>query len=119
MDFTTVHWAAHDSRLLLCALAGIVCIVALISLLRLPPFLSILVGSFVAGLGIGLPPEQLAKSFSTGAGHLLGDAGLIIALGAMLGAMLADTGAADRIASTLLGIGKGKALPWVMAPAAA
>lgn len=115
MDFTTVHWAAHDSRLLLCALAGIVCIVALISLLRLPPFLSILVGSFVAGLGIGLPPEQLAKSFSTGAGHLLGDAGLIIALGAMLGAMLADTGAADRIASTLLGIGKGKALPWVMA----
>lgn len=115
MDFTTVHWLAQDSRLLFCALVGIACIIVLISVARLPPFLSILIGTFAAGLGIGLPAEKLAKSFSTGAGHLLGDAGLIIALGAMLGAMLADTGAADRIASTLLKLGKGKALPWVMA----
>lgn len=115
MDGSAAHWLAHDSRLLLCALAGIACIIVLISLARLPPFLSILVGTFVAGLGIGLPASGLAIAFGTGAGHLLGDAGLIIALGAMLGAMLTATGAADRIASTLLALGQGRRLPWVMA----
>lgn len=36
-------------------------------------------------------------------------------MGSMLGALMAESGAADRIASTLLGLGKGKSLPWVMA----
>lgn len=81
----------------------------------MPPFLSILIGTFIAGLGAGLPAEAVAKAFSKGAGSILGEAGIIIALGSMLGALMAESGAADRIASTLLGLGKGRSLPWVMA----
>lgn len=115
MDLTQAAWLAHDTRLLACCALAIASIVMLISGLRLPPFLSILVGTFIAGIGAGLAPEEVAKAFSKGAGGLLGEAGIIIALGAMLGALMAESGAADRIASTLLGLGKGRSLPWVMA----
>lgn len=33
----------------------------------------------------------------------------------MLGALMAESGAADRIAGTLLGLGKGRSLPWLIA----
>ncbi|HXR00656.1 MAG TPA: gluconate:H+ symporter [Pseudomonas sp.] len=115
MDLSSAAWVFHDTRLIICCLIAIATIIVLISATRLPPFLSILVGTFIAGIGAGLPAEGVAKAFSKGAGGILGEAGIIIALGAMLGAMMAESGAADRIASTLLGLGKGKRLPWVMA----
>ncbi|WP_313337493.1 GntT/GntP/DsdX family permease [Pseudomonas oryzihabitans] len=115
MDPAALAWVAHDTRLISCCLAAILAIVLLIGVTRLPPFLSILIGTFIAGLGAGLPAEGVAKAFSKGAGGILGEAGIIIALGSMLGALMAESGAADRIASTLLGLGKGRSLPWVMA----
>lgn len=115
MDPAALAWVAHDTRLISCCLAAILAIVLLIGVTRLPPFLSILIGTFIAGLGAGLPAEAVAKAFSKGAGGILGEAGIIIALGSMLGALMAESGAADRIASTLLGLGKGRSLPWVMA----
>ncbi|WP_285424438.1 MULTISPECIES: gluconate:H+ symporter [unclassified Pseudomonas] len=115
MDLSSAAWVFHDTRLIICCLIAIATIIVLISATKLPPFLSILVGTFIAGIGAGLPAEAVAKAFSKGAGGILGEAGIIIALGAMLGALMAESGAADRIASTLLGLGKGKTLPWVMA----
>lgn len=115
MDVSAVAWVSHDTRLIVCCLAAIAAIIVLISATKLPPFLSILIGTFIAGVGAGLPPEDVAKAFGKGAGAILGEAGIIIALGSMLGALMAESGAADRIASTLLGLGKGKSLPWVMA----
>ncbi|OAN23101.1 gluconate:H+ symporter [Pseudomonas oryzihabitans] len=115
MDPAALAWVAHDTRLISCCLAAILAIVLLIGVTRLPPFLAILIGTFIAGLGAGLPAEAVAKAFSKGAGGILGEAGIIIALGSMLGALMAESGAADRIASTLLGLGKGRSLPWVMA----
>ena len=115
MELSTAAWMVHDTRLMFCVLLAIASIIMLISATKLPPFLSILIGTFIAGVGAGLPPEEVAKAFSKGAGAILGEAGIIIALGSMLGALMAESGAADRIATTLLGLGKGKSLPWVMA----
>ena len=115
MELSTAAWMLHDTRLMFCVLLAIASIIVLISATKLPPFLSILIGTFIAGVGAGLPPEEVAKAFSKGAGAILGEAGIIIALGSMLGALMAESGAADRIATTLLGLGKGKSLPWVMA----
>jgi GntP family gluconate:H+ symporter len=115
LELSTAVWMVHDTRLMFCVLLAIASIIVLISATKLPPFLSILIGTFIAGVGAGLPPEEVAKAFSKGAGAILGEAGIIIALGSMLGALMAESGAADRIATTLLGLGKGKALPWVMA----
>ncbi len=117
MNLTTdmAVWAAQDTRMLYSVLVALISIIVFISVLKLSPFLSILIGTFVAGIGSGLPLEKIASSFSKGAGGILGDAGLIIALGAMLGALLADSGAADKIVTTLLRYAHGKAIPWMMA----
>lgn len=82
------------------------------------PFLSILVGTFAAGFSAGLPLEAVAEAFSKGAGALLGDFGIIIALGAMLGALMAESGAADRLVSTILKHSTSHTLPWMMAAVA-
>jgi GntP family gluconate:H+ symporter len=63
----------------------------------------------------GCQPEARGQGVQQRRRGILGEAGIIIALGSMLGALMAESGAADRIASTLLGLGKGKSLPWVMA----
>lgn len=54
-------------------------------------------------------------AFTKGAGALLGDVGIIIALGAMLGALMAESGAADRLVSTILKHSTPRTLPWMMA----
>lgn len=117
MLLTSIHnvWSAHDTRLLFACAIALGSIIVLISALKLAPFLSILVGTFIAGFAAGLPLETVASSFSKGAGALLGDVGIIIALGAMLGALMAESGAADRLVSTILKHSTPRTLPWLMA----
>ncbi|OTP79890.1 Gluconate transporter family protein [Caballeronia sordidicola] len=76
---TFAAWSDHDTRLLIACALGLASIIVLISALKLAPFLSILVGTFVAGFTAGLPLEAVASAFSKGAGGLLGDVGIIIA----------------------------------------
>ncbi|PLZ00276.1 gluconate transporter [Burkholderia sp. WAC0059] len=111
---TLAPWSFHDTRLILSCLLGLAVIIAFISVLKLAPFLSILVGTFAAGAAAGLPLGSIAGAFSKGAGGLLGNVGLIIALGAMLGALMAESGAAERLVSTLLGYSSPRMLPWAM-----
>jgi GntP family gluconate:H+ symporter len=112
---TFTPWSAHDTRLILSCLLGLAVIIVAISALKLAPFLAILVGTFAAGFTAGLPLDAVASAFSKGAGALLGDVGIIIALGAMLGALMADSGAADRLVTTILEHATPRRLPWMMA----
>jgi GntP family gluconate:H+ symporter len=112
---TLAAWGGHDTRLLVACGLGLIAIILLISVLKLAPFLAILVGTFAAGFTAGLPLEDIAGAFSKGAGAILGDIGMIIALGAMLGALMAESGAADRLVSTILKASTPRTLPWLMA----
>jgi gluconate:H+ symporter, GntP family len=112
---TLAAWSAHDTQLLIACAIGLAIIIVSIGVLKLAPFLSILVGTFVAGFVAHQPLEAIAQAFSKGAGALLGDVGIIIALGAMLGALMAESGAADRLVTTLLDHSTPKTLPWMMA----
>lgn len=107
-------WSQHDTRLLLAAVAGVAVIVLLISWLKLHPFLSLAVGSATLGLAAGLPLTKIASTFTKGLGSTVGDVGLLVALGAMLGKLLTDTGGADRIVETVLRHASGRRLPWAM-----
>ncbi len=111
MAAAALAWVTHDTRPIFCCLAAILASVLLLGVTRLPPLLSILDGTSIAGR----LAEAVAKAFSRGAGGILGEAGIIIAPGSRLGAMMAEAGAADRIGSTLLGLGKGRSRPWGMA----
>nr|WP_208406900.1 gluconate:H+ symporter [Amycolatopsis granulosa] len=100
-------------------LIGIAVIVALISKARVHAFLSLIVGSVVVGLLAGLPVDKVIKSFSAGVGSTVASVGLLIALGAMLGKLLADSGGAEQIVDTILSRTSPRALPWAMTLVAA
>lgn len=111
-------WAAHDTRLLVVAAIGIALIVVLIVWLKVHAFLALTIGSLVVGIFSGTGDVGITKSYENGVGGVLGYVGVLIALGAMLGKLLADSGGADRIVDTLLK-GRPLALPWKMALIAA
>ncbi|GIH65483.1 GntT/GntP/DsdX family permease [Microbispora siamensis] len=107
-------WSGHDTRLIVAALAGIAVIVLLITKLRTHPFLALALGSGVLGLVAGMAPEKLIDSFSTGLGSTVAGVGVLIALGAMLGKLLADSGGAEEIVDGILRRSGDRALPWAM-----
>jgi GntP family gluconate:H+ symporter len=106
---------AGDGQLLAACILGILTVVILITLVKLHPFLSLMLGSAVLGAVATMPPGDIVTSFVTGFGSTTGSVGLLIALGAMIGKMLEDSGGANKIVSTMVGrVGPG-GLPWVMA----
>ncbi|ETK38167.1 GntT/GntP/DsdX family permease [Microbispora sp. ATCC PTA-5024] len=107
-------WSGHDTRLIVAALAGIAVIVVLITKLKVHPFLALALGSGVLGLVAGMPFAKLIDSFSTGLGTTVAGVGVLIALGAMLGKLLADSGGADEIVDGILRRSGERALPWAM-----
>src|SRR5450755_3619183 len=108
-------WAAHDTRLTLVTVIGIAIIVLLIVVLKMHPFMALIVGSAFVGLAAGVPLPKIISNFETGVGSTLQEVGLLIALGAMLGKLLADSGGADRIIDTLLSKASKAMVPWAMA----
>src|SRR5215218_3254097 len=80
----------------------IVSLVLLISWAKLNPFLAFLLVSIVAGLLLGIPFGKIVGSVQKGIGDTLGSLVIIIALGAMLGKLVAESGAAQKIAAVMM-----------------
>ncbi len=81
------------------------CIVALILLIswgKVNAFLAFLVVSIGTGLLLGIPLNNIPQSVYKGIGDTLGSLVVVIVLGAMLGKLVAESGAAQRIASVLM-----------------
>jgi Gnt-I system high-affinity gluconate transporter len=94
------------------------CIIGLILLItwgKVNPFLAFLVVSILAAIFLGIPIDKVARSVDKGIGDTLGSLVIVIVLGAMLGKLVAETGAAQRIALTLRNIFGYKYLAWAMA----
>jgi GntP family gluconate:H+ symporter len=106
---------AGGGQLVLAALLGIALIVALITWLKVHPFLSLTVGSLAVGIVAGLPMADVVSGFGEGFGSTAASVGALIALGAMFGKLLADSGGADQIVDTIVGHAGRRALPWAMA----
>ncbi|WP_116204074.1 gluconate:H+ symporter [Amycolatopsis circi] len=119
MTTLAAGWTGHDTRLILATVLAIAVIVVLISKVKLHPLLALTLGSGVLGLVAGMPVDKLLKSFTNGVGSTVASVGVLIAFGAMLGKLLADSGGADRIVDTVLGRVRGGGLPWAMALVAA
>src|SRR5215212_9641585 len=84
--------------LLLLALAAIGVLVALVTWQKLNAFLALLIAAVIVGLGAGMPPLAVLKAFQDGLGATLGGIAAVIALGAMLGKLLAESGGAQVMA---------------------
>ncbi len=106
---------SHDTRLIAAALIGIALIVVLITVLKVHPFLSLTLGSIVVGALAGLSLDKTVTSYGNGFGSTVASVGTLIALGAIFGKLLADSGGADQIVDTIVGRSSERALPWAMA----
>jgi GntP family gluconate:H+ symporter len=93
--------------------------VLLIVWAKFHPLLGLMLGTAVLAAVAAVPPEDALASFVTGVGDTFGSVGLLIALGAMLGKLLADSGGANRIVDTIVDRVGPRRLPWAMALIAA
>ena len=91
-----------DSRLLLCALAAVIALILLIAKFKLHPFVALVSVSLAMGAAAGMPLTNTVKAFQDGVGATLGFIAVVVGLGTMLGKMMAESGAATRIATTLI-----------------
>ena len=106
---------ASGTRLVVAALIGIALIVVLITRFKVHPFLALTIGSLVVAGIAGLAVAAAITSYLKGFGDTAAGVGTLIALGAMFGKLLADSGGGDQIADTIIGRSSTRTLPWAMA----
>ena len=87
-------------------------LVFLITYLKVNSFIAFLLISLFAGILLGIPLPDLAKSIQKGLGDTLGSLVTIIVLGAMLGKLVAASGAAQQISGSLIQIFGQKQMAW-------
>jgi Gnt-I system high-affinity gluconate transporter/Gnt-II system L-idonate transporter len=99
---------------ILTLLASITLLLVLIAWLRLNAFIALTITALVAGLARGMPLKTLVDSIQKGIGSTLGGLVLVLGLGVMLGSILAETGAARRIAEQLVRVFGVRHTKWAM-----
>lgn len=95
-------------------LLAVLGLIGLISLAKVNAFLAFLTVALGVGLALGLAPHLLLAAIGQGLGDTLGSVTGIIVLGAMLGKLVADSGAAQRITSVLTGSLGPQYIPWTL-----
>ncbi|HSD32165.1 MAG TPA: SLC13 family permease, partial [Gemmatimonadales bacterium] len=91
-----------DSLKLLYALLAVGVLILLITRFKLHPFVALVAVSLGMGAAAGMTPGALLKAFQDGVGAVLGSIAAVLGLGTMLGKMMAESGGATRIATTLI-----------------
>ena len=101
--------------LLLYVLLGILALILLVAYFHLDTFISFVIVSIGLGLACGMDVTAISQSLEKGIGGTLGSLVIIIGFGSMLGKLVADSGAAQRITTTLMNLFGLKYLPWGLA----
>lgn len=95
-------------------LLGIIFLLLLIIVLKFNAFIAFIIVSIFLGLAEGMTAAKVITSIQQGIGDTLGSLVLILGFGAMLGKMVADSGAAQRISSKLISLFGLKNIQWAM-----
>jgi gluconate:H+ symporter, GntP family len=104
----------HNVFLLISALVAVVGLILLIAVFKLNPFISLLLASLSLAVVAGMPLHAIVHAFEVGVGNTLGHIAIVVALGTMLGKMMAESGGAVQIAHTLIRLFGEKNVHWAM-----
>jgi GntP family gluconate:H+ symporter len=104
----------HSVFLLVSAFVSVVGLIVLIAVFKLNPFITLFLTSLSLAVVTGMPVSTIVHSFEAGVGGTLGHIAIVVALGTMLGKMMAESGGADRIAYTLIRLFGEKRVHWAM-----
>ncbi|MGB5172020.1 MAG: gluconate:H+ symporter [Eudoraea sp.] len=99
---------------LLIVLIGIVILFVLIARFKLNAFITFIIVSLFVGIAEGMSLEKLIGSIQNGIGNTLGFLVMILGFGAMLGKLVADSGAAQRITTGLVSKFGIKNIQWAL-----
>ncbi len=98
--------------------AGIILLILLITAVRLNAFLSFIIVAAIVGLLNGMQIEEVTTALQKGIGDLLGSLIIILGLGAMLGKLISDSGAAQQISNSMIHAFGKKYIMWALVLAA-
>ena len=103
------------------AIVGLVIAIAVLIFLvlrtKVHALIALVTAAAIAGLSAGMAPDAAIKSITTGFGSTLSTIGLVVGFGVMMGAILEASGAAERLALTMIRwLGKRKE-EWALAGA--
>ena len=99
---------------LLIVIIGILLLFILIAKFKLNAFITFIIVSLFVGIAEGMTLENVVQSIQNGIGNTLGFLVMILGLGAMLGKLVADSGAAQRITSKLVSKFGIKNIQWAL-----
>ena len=94
--------ALSTTPLLLIALASVLLLLLLIIKLKLHAFVALILISLLTALATGIPTGDIVDTMLDGFGGTLASVAVLVGLGAMLGALLDESGGAQVLADTLL-----------------
>ena len=98
---------------LLIVLFGLLLLLVLI-VKKLSPMIALLIVSILTGLLLGMPVGKVMNTIGTGIGGTLGSMLMVLALGAMMGKLIEDTGAAKKIVFILIRLFGYKNIQWAI-----
>ncbi|NHF58621.1 gluconate transporter [Flavobacteriaceae bacterium TP-CH-4] len=93
---------------------GIILLFVLIAQFKLNAFIAFIIVSLFVGVAEGMEVLKVVDSIQTGLGKTLGGLIMILGLGAMLGKLVADSGAAQRITTQLVDKFGKKNIQWAV-----
>ncbi|HWB18483.1 MAG TPA: gluconate:H+ symporter [Vicinamibacterales bacterium] len=100
--------------LALIVLVSVLLLLGLITIVKMHPFIALLVVSFFVGVCAGMPLVKISDSIQAGFGGTLGFVGIVLGLGTVLGKLLEESGGAERIARTLIAAFGPTRVQWAM-----
>jgi Gnt-I system high-affinity gluconate transporter len=106
-------WAEMEPLLIVAT--SIVALVAMVVWAKVHPLLAFVLVSAAAAFGLGMPAGEIPGAIRRGIGDILGALTIVIVAGAMLGKLVAESGAAQRIASALVASCGPTRMAWAMA----
>ncbi|HQR92951.1 MAG: gluconate transporter [Bacteroidetes bacterium 24-39-8] len=93
---------------------AVAALILLITVIKLHPFLAFLIVCIFTGLSKSMEAAKLIASIQKGIGDIMGSLLVILILGAMLGKLVADSGAANKIAQALIQAFGTKYIQWAL-----
>ena len=99
---------------LIIILVGIIALLLLIIRFKLNAFIALIMVAIGVGLAVGMPFDAVMSSVRKGVGGTLGYLALVIGFGAMLGGLIAESGAAHQITDRLISLFGEKYIQWAL-----
>jgi len=99
---------------ILLVLLIILILVLLIAWAKINTLLAFLISSIIGAILLGIPFDKIPITIENGLGNMLGSLALIVVLGAMFGKLVAESGAAQKIADVLMKVFGTKYIQWAL-----